>query len=87
MNNDLFMKIVFNVKVYGTYFMCKKGCTGLWAFSSLQKCMAAMYCLACRAPLDATDDYLRMAESTCLQVLQGNGGGIWAKLFEGTQCR
>jgi hypothetical protein len=55
------MKIVFGVREYDTYVIF----TGLWGFSSMQKCKTAMHCLACRAPEGATDDYLHMAESTC----------------------
>ncbi|KAK1648806.1 hypothetical protein QYE76_066611 [Lolium multiflorum] len=46
MNKDLFMKIVFGIREYGDYFMIKKDCTGLWGFTSIQKCTAAMRCLA-----------------------------------------
>ena len=35
MNKELFMKIVFGVREYDDYFMCKKDCTGLWDFSSV----------------------------------------------------
>ena len=65
MNKDLFMKIVFGVREYDDYFMSKQDCTGLWGFSSIQKCTAAMRCLAYGAPPDTANDYLRMAESTC----------------------
>ncbi|KAK1618039.1 hypothetical protein QYE76_023556 [Lolium multiflorum] len=69
MNKDLFLKIVHGVREYDTYFMAKKDCTGLWGFTSIQKCYAAMRCLAHRAPPDTTNDYLRMAESTCTETL------------------
>jgi hypothetical protein len=36
MNKELFMKIVFGVREYDHYFMCKPDCTGLWGFSSVQ---------------------------------------------------
>ncbi|XP_051190561.1 uncharacterized protein [Lolium perenne] len=65
MNKDLFFKIVHGVREYDTYFMAKKDCTGLWGFTSIQKCTAAMRCLAYGAPPDTTNDYLRMVESTC----------------------
>ncbi|XP_071676893.1 uncharacterized protein [Lolium perenne] len=69
MNKELFLKIVHGVREYDTYFMAKKYCTGLWGFTSIQKCTAAMRCLAYRAPPDTTNDYLRMAESTCIVTL------------------
>jgi hypothetical protein len=64
MNKELFMRIVFSVWEYNDYFMCKKDCTGLWGFSSVQKCTDALRCLAYGAP-HAQDDYLRMSETTC----------------------
>jgi hypothetical protein len=33
MIKELFMKFVFGVREYDTYFMCKKDCTVLWRFS------------------------------------------------------
>ena len=63
MNKGLFMKIVFGVREYDDYFEQKKDCTGVWGFSSVQKCTAAMRCLAYGAPPDSQTDYLRMAEN------------------------
>ncbi|XP_051202621.1 uncharacterized protein [Lolium perenne] len=87
-NNELFMKIVFGLREYGTYFMCKKDCPGLWGFSSVQKYMAAMLCLAYEAPADATDDYLRMTESRCFETFTmfcRAAMQCWARLFEGAK--
>ncbi|KAK1669836.1 hypothetical protein QYE76_057995 [Lolium multiflorum] len=67
MNKDLFLKIVQGVREYHTYFMAKKDCTCLWGFTSIQKCTAAMRCLAYGAPPDTSNDYLRMTESTCTE--------------------
>ncbi|XP_071677155.1 uncharacterized protein [Lolium perenne] len=69
MNKALFLKIVHGVREYDTYFMAKKDCTGLWGFTSVQKCTATMRCLAYGAPPDTANDYLRMAESTCTESL------------------
>ena len=69
MNKGLFMKIVFGVREYDDYFTQKKDCTGLRGFSSVQKCTAAMRCLAYGAPPDSQTDYLRMAESTCTKTV------------------
>jgi hypothetical protein len=46
MNNEVFMKTVFGVREYDAYFMCKKYCTGLWGFSSVQKCTTAIYVMS-----------------------------------------
>ncbi|XP_051210928.1 uncharacterized protein [Lolium perenne] len=69
MNKELFLKIVRSVREYDNYFMAKKNCTGLWGFTLIQKCTAAMCCLAYGAPPDTANDYLRMAESTCTETL------------------
>ena len=69
MNKDMFMKIVFGVREYDDYFMCTKDCTGLWGFLSIQKCTAAICCLAYGALPDASNDYLRMAESTASETV------------------
>jgi hypothetical protein len=59
MNKDMFMNIPFSVREYDTYFMCKKDFTGLWGFSSIQKCTAAIRCLAYGGPTNVANDYLR----------------------------
>jgi hypothetical protein len=64
MKKDLFMKIVQGVREYDDYFKYKKDCTGKWGFTFVQKCMAALRCIAYGSPLDTLVDYLRMAEST-----------------------
>ncbi|XP_051229440.1 uncharacterized protein [Lolium perenne] len=69
MNKDMFLKIVHDVTEYDTYFTAKKDCTGLWGFTSIQKCTVAIRCLAYGAPPDTANDYLRMTESTCTETL------------------
>jgi hypothetical protein len=62
MSRKLFLKIVYALRDYDSYFRCKLDCTGMAGFCALQKCTAAMRMLAYRAPGDSTDDYLRMVE-------------------------
>ncbi|XP_071683388.1 uncharacterized protein [Lolium perenne] len=69
MNKDLFLKIVHGVREYDTYFIAKRDCTGLWGFTSIQKCTATMRGLAYGAPPNTANDYLRMGESTCTESL------------------
>jgi hypothetical protein len=64
MSRKLFLKIVYALRDYDSYFRCKLDCTGMAGFSALQKCTVAMRMLAYGAPGDSTDDYLRMPEST-----------------------
>jgi hypothetical protein len=58
------MKIVQGVREYDDYFKYKKECTRKWGFTSVQKCTAAIRCIAYGALSDTSVDYLRMAEST-----------------------
>jgi hypothetical protein len=58
------MKIVQGVREYNDYFKYKKDCTEKWVFTSVQKCTAALWCIAYGAPPDTSMDYLRMAELT-----------------------
>jgi hypothetical protein len=69
MNKDLFRKIAVGVREYDNYFISKQDCTGLWGFTSIQKCTAATRCLAYGAHPDTANDYLRMIESTCTENL------------------
>jgi hypothetical protein len=66
MNKELFIKIVHDVREYDNYFKYKKDCTGKWRFTSVQKCMAALRCIAYGALPDTSVDYPRMAESTSI---------------------
>jgi hypothetical protein len=49
--------------------MCKPDCTGLYGFSLVQKCTAALRCIAYGAPCDTNEDCLCMAESTCFKTV------------------
>jgi hypothetical protein len=67
MSRKLFLKIVYALRDYDSYFRCKLDCTGMAEFSALQKCTVAMRMLAYGAHGDSTDDYLRMADSTAFE--------------------
>jgi hypothetical protein len=64
MSRKLFLKIVYALRNYDSYFRYKLDCTGMAGFFALQKCMVAMRMLAYGAPGGSTNDYLWMAEST-----------------------
>jgi hypothetical protein len=55
MSQKLFLDIVYVVQRFDNYFICKKDCTGMVGFSSLQKCIAALRMLAYGAPGDSHD--------------------------------
>jgi hypothetical protein len=61
MNKETFMKIVYGVREYNDYFMCNLDYTGLYEFSLIQKCKAALLCIVYGAPCDTNEDYIRMA--------------------------
>jgi hypothetical protein len=63
MSRKLFLKIIYALRDYESYFRCKLDCTGMAGFFAFQKCTVTMRMLAYGAPSDTTDDYLRMAES------------------------
>jgi hypothetical protein len=69
MSQKLFLNIVYVVRSFDNYFICKKDCTGMVGFSSLQKCSYALRMLAYGALGDAHDDYIRMAESTVMECM------------------
>ena len=52
MSSKLFLRIVNYIRVFGSYFKCKKDCTGTLGFTSIQKCTTAMRMLAYGAPGD-----------------------------------
>jgi hypothetical protein len=69
MSRKLFLDIVYAVRRFDNYFICKKDCTGMVIFSSLQKCTAALRMLAYGATGDSQDDYTHMAESTAMECM------------------
>jgi hypothetical protein len=69
MSRKLFLDIVYDVQRFDNYFICKKDCTGMVGFSSLQKYTAALRMLAYEAPGDAQDDYICMAKSTAMECM------------------
>ena len=52
--------IVHGLRDYDDYFQLKEDCIGLVEFSSIQICVAAIWCLAYGATYDIVDGYLRM---------------------------
>jgi hypothetical protein len=65
----LFMKIVFAVKEFDAYFVCKQDCVGTIGFSLIEKCTIDLKMLAYGAHADTHDDYLPMAESTAIECM------------------
>jgi hypothetical protein len=90
MSRKLFLKIVYALREYNSYFRCKLDCTGMAGFSALQKCTVAMQMLAYGAPGDSADDYLWMVVSTafdcfyrfCRAVI-----AVFGDILEITHCQ
>src|SRR4051812_2472662 len=51
------------------YFRYKYDCTGKVGFSSYHKCTTTIRMLPYEVPGDLVDKYVRMSESTCMEVL------------------
>jgi hypothetical protein len=53
MSRKLFLDIVYTIRRFDNYYICKKDCTGMVGFSLLQKCTATLRMLAYGAQGDA----------------------------------
>ncbi|XP_055589264.1 uncharacterized protein LOC129741548 [Uranotaenia lowii] len=69
MGRKLFLEVANKVEQNNKYFAQKPDATGKWGLTCLQKCTAALRQLAYGAPLDAIDEYGRLAESTARKCL------------------
>ncbi|KAK1605896.1 hypothetical protein QYE76_029569 [Lolium multiflorum] len=69
MSRPLFRRIMDGVKVYDDYFCAKVDAIGKVGLSSYQKCTAAIRMFAYDVAGDFVDEYTRMSESTCLEVM------------------
>ena len=70
MSRSLFLRIVNVVEAHDGYFVQKRNAAGHLGLSSIQKITAAFRMIAYGVPADATDDYLRIGESTVIESLR-----------------
>ncbi|XP_021315224.1 uncharacterized protein LOC110434815 [Sorghum bicolor] len=70
MSRDLFKRIMKAVEEHDDYFVQKRNAANVLGLSSFQKITAAMRMLAYGVPADATDEYVRIGESTALESLR-----------------
>ena len=68
--HTLFDHILHDLRAYDDYFEKKVHALGKPGFSTEQKLTAAFWMLAYGASADQLDEYIHMAESTCLNNLQ-----------------
>jgi len=66
----VFVRIMNTVEEHDDYFMQKKECSRYPGLSCLQKMVAAFRMIAYGVAADATDDYVRIGESTALESLR-----------------
>ena len=69
MNKPLFLRIVEILSNWDPYFTQRVDATGRDGHSPLQKCTAAIRMLAYGSPADQLDEVLKIAASTCLEIL------------------
>ncbi|XP_062218858.1 uncharacterized protein LOC133918803 [Phragmites australis] len=70
MARSLFLRIVQSVVEHDSYFMQKRNSAGILGLSPLQKITAAFRMLAYGVPADATDEFIRIGESTAIESLK-----------------
>ena len=58
------------VSTFDPWFRQSQDGLGQPGLSNLQKCIAALYMLAYGSPADATNEYVRLGESTALEAMK-----------------
>ena len=69
MSQDCFLRIMNAVESYNDYFVQKRSATNVLGLSCFQKVTAAFRMLTYGVPADATDEYVRIGESTAIESL------------------
>ncbi|XP_075475817.1 uncharacterized protein LOC142512858 [Primulina tabacum] len=70
MSRNLFLRIVDEVKNHDIYFTQRSDSVGRLGLSTIQKTTVALRILAYALPADATDEYIKIGESTSIQCMQ-----------------
>ena len=70
MSRELFLRIMNAVEAHDEYFVQKRNAANVLGLSCFQKVTAAMRMLTYGVPADATDEYVRIGESTALESLR-----------------
>ncbi|XP_019240160.1 PREDICTED: uncharacterized protein LOC109220152 [Nicotiana attenuata] len=70
MSRNLFLRIVDEVKGHDMYFVQRADAMGRFGLSTLQKITAVFRMLAYGLPADATDEYVKIGESTAIESLK-----------------
>ncbi|XP_075475704.1 uncharacterized protein LOC142509858 [Primulina tabacum] len=70
MSRNLFLRIVDEVKNHDIYFTQRSDSVWRLGLSTIQKTTAALRILASALPADATDEFIKIGESTAIQCMQ-----------------
>ena len=70
MSRDLFLRIVNTVKNHDNYFHQRRDALGRLGLSTIQKVTAVFRMLAYGLPADATDEYIKIGESTAIESMK-----------------
>jgi hypothetical protein len=70
MSRELFICIMNAVEAHDDYFVQKRNGAGVLGLSCFQKITAAMRMITYGVAADATDEYVRIGESTALESLR-----------------
>ncbi|KAK1577946.1 hypothetical protein Q3G72_026238 [Acer saccharum] len=70
MSRSLFLSIVEKVEARDNYFMQRRDSVGRLGLSGLQKITAVFQMLAYGLPTNATDEYIKIGESTTIESLK-----------------
>ncbi|XP_066365410.1 protein ALP1-like [Miscanthus floridulus] len=70
MSRELFLRIMNAVEAHDDYFVQKRNAANVLGLSCFQKVTVAMRMLTYGVPADATDEYVRIGESTALESLR-----------------
>ena len=70
MSRDLFVRIMNAVESYDDYFVQKRSAANVLGLSCFQKVTAAFRMLTYGVLADATDEYVRIGESTTIESLR-----------------
>jgi len=82
MNKPLFLRIVHALSDWSPYITQRPDATGRNGLSPLQKCTAAIRMLAYGTSADQLDEVLKIAASTCLEILGKFVEGVIEKFGE-----
>ena len=70
MSRELFLRIMNVVESHDDYFVKKRNAANVLGLSCFQKVTTAFRMLTYGVPADATDEYVRIGESTALESLR-----------------